>query len=85
MSQLFIPQIIPRGLDNLVAVDLITEHIKRQLNERQFNFRWDLLKIDYNGKEIPDNIIILDQTPQLKVSFRYIIKFNCNVNYTFFH
>ncbi|CAB5310952.1 unnamed protein product [Rhizophagus irregularis] len=58
--------IIPRGLDNLVAIDLITKHIQRQLHERQFNFRWDLLKIDYNDKKIPENVIILDQTSQLK-------------------
>ncbi|GBC01847.1 hypothetical protein RclHR1_04350023 [Rhizophagus clarus] len=58
--------IIPRGLDNLVAIDLITKHIQRQLHERQFNFRWDLLKSDYNFKKIPENVIILDQTSQLK-------------------
>ncbi|RIA98715.1 uracil phosphoribosyltransferase-domain-containing protein [Glomus cerebriforme] len=58
--------IVPRGLDNLVAIDLITKHIQRQLHERQFNFRWDLVKIDCNGKEIPENVIVLDQTPQLK-------------------
>ncbi|CAG8606490.1 10466_t:CDS:10, partial [Dentiscutata erythropus] len=58
--------IIPRGLENLVAIDLITKHIQRQLNERRYSFRWELLKkIDYNG-ELPKNVIVLDQTPQLK-------------------
>ncbi|CAG8459874.1 13850_t:CDS:10 [Funneliformis caledonium] len=58
--------IIPRGLDNLVAIDLITKHIQRQLNERQFNFRWDLLKFDCDYKEIPKKVTVLEQTTQLK-------------------
>ncbi|CAG8449882.1 2114_t:CDS:10 [Funneliformis mosseae] len=58
--------IIPRGLDNLVAIDLITKHIQRQLNERQFNFRWDLLKFDCDDKEIPKKVTVLEQTTQLK-------------------
>ncbi|CAI2167877.1 13122_t:CDS:10 [Funneliformis geosporum] len=58
--------IIPRGLDNLVAIDLITKHIQRQLHERQVNFRWDLLKLDCNDKEIQKNVTVLEQTTQLK-------------------
>ncbi|CAG8717019.1 35534_t:CDS:10 [Gigaspora margarita] len=58
--------IIPRGLENLVAIDLITKHIQRQLNERRYSFRWELLKkIDYN-EELPKTVIVLEQTPQLK-------------------
>ncbi|CAG8543247.1 5263_t:CDS:10 [Diversispora eburnea] len=46
--------IVPRGLDNLVAIDLITKHIQRQLSEFRFNFRWDLPKI-VCGEELPNN------------------------------
>ncbi|CAG8775552.1 609_t:CDS:2, partial [Cetraspora pellucida] len=58
--------IIPRGLDNLVAIDLITKHIQRQLNECRYNFRWELSKKIDSDEELPKNIIVLDQTPQLK-------------------
>ncbi|RHZ78191.1 hypothetical protein Glove_166g245 [Diversispora epigaea] len=57
--------IVPRGLDNLVAIDLITKHIQRQLHELRYNFRWDLPKIEC-GEELPNNVIVLKQTPQLK-------------------
>ncbi|CAG8567091.1 4624_t:CDS:10, partial [Acaulospora colombiana] len=57
--------IIPRGLENLVAIDLITKHIQGQLQELRFNFRWDLTKIEC-GKELPKNVIILEQKPQLR-------------------
>ncbi|KAG9284398.1 hypothetical protein G9A89_023655 [Geosiphon pyriformis] len=56
--------IIPRGFENLVAIDLITKHIQRQLHERKLSFRWDLAKIECDG-EIPENVIVLEKTPQL--------------------
>ncbi|CAH1762701.1 69_t:CDS:10, partial [Entrophospora sp. SA101] len=58
-------QIIPRGRENEVAIDLITKHIQRQLNEHKYNFRWDIAKKDC-GKDLPNNVILLDQTRQLK-------------------
>ncbi|CAJ0637018.1 4057_t:CDS:10, partial [Entrophospora sp. SA101] len=57
--------IIPRGRENEVAIDLITKHIQRQLNEHKYNFRWDIAKKDC-GKDLPNNVILLDQTRQLK-------------------
>ncbi|CAG8482903.1 1545_t:CDS:10 [Ambispora gerdemannii] len=57
--------IIPRGLENIVAIDLITKHIQRQLHERRLSFRWELAKIECNG-EVPANVIVLKETPQLK-------------------
>ncbi|CAG8519696.1 18681_t:CDS:10 [Acaulospora morrowiae] len=57
--------IIPRGLDNLVAIDLITKHIQSHLREHRFNFRWDLTKIVCD-EELPKNVIVLEQKPQLK-------------------
>ncbi|KAG0168016.1 hypothetical protein DFQ30_005384 [Apophysomyces sp. BC1015] len=57
--------IIPRGLENVVAIDLITKHVQRQLNEKQSQLRWDLLNTPV-GKELPSEVLLLPQTNQIK-------------------
>jgi uridine kinase len=54
--------IIPRGLDNTAAIDVITKHIQRQLDERGIQLRPELQKI----QDISPNVILLPQTPQLR-------------------
>ena len=71
------PQIVP-GSNNTVAIELISAHIRRQLQERTNQFR-QKLAIPHlyfggrSGASTPENIEDLDlrvlpQTPQLKVS-----------------
>ncbi|KAJ2959487.1 hypothetical protein NQZ79_g5104 [Umbelopsis isabellina] len=57
--------IIPRGLENAVAIDLITKHIQKQLQDRPLKHRWDLAKIDCSG-DLPPNVVVLKETNQIK-------------------
>ncbi|KAL2915006.1 Uridine kinase [Polyrhizophydium stewartii] len=56
--------IIPRGLDNVAAIDVITKHVSRQLKERGIELRGALL---HSGAadELPPNVRLLPQRPQL--------------------
>ncbi|KAI9231788.1 MAG: uracil phosphoribosyltransferase-domain-containing protein, partial [Podila humilis] len=56
--------VIPRGLENLVAIDLLTKHIQRQLQERKMQSRWDMARISA-PEELPSNVIVLEKTKQL--------------------
>jgi uridine kinase len=58
----FADVIIPRGLDNTAAIDVITKHIQRQLDERGVQLRPAL----QNQPDISPNVILLPQTPQLR-------------------
>ncbi|KAG2225156.1 hypothetical protein INT45_009485 [Circinella minor] len=57
--------IIPRGLENVVAIDLITKHIQRELTERNLHFRWDLANIPIEDG-IPPDVLVLPETNQIK-------------------
>ena len=66
-------QVVP-GSNNSVAIDLISTHVRRQMNERARHFRKNMActsivkcpKSSNNHKDL--NLIVLPQTPQLKVS-----------------
>ena len=60
-------KIIPRGLDNHIAIDLITKHVRRQLSERRFAFRWTLARGCGDVDALPKSVTVLKQTSQLKV------------------
>lgn len=68
-------QIVP-GSDNAVAIELLSTHIRRQLNERAGQFRKQMastpvderISIIVGDNENP-NLVLLPQTPQLKVGF----------------
>ncbi|KAJ3281745.1 Uridine-cytidine kinase-like 1 [Borealophlyctis nickersoniae] len=57
--------IIPRGLDNTAAIDVITKHLSRQLNERGLSMRIELASGDA-PKELPSTVKVLKMKPQLK-------------------
>ncbi|KAG1496480.1 hypothetical protein G6F53_012166 [Rhizopus delemar] len=61
----FADMIIPRGLENVIAIDLMTKHIQTQLNENVINFRFGLLDTPVN-EEIPSNVHVLPGTNQIK-------------------
>jgi uridine kinase len=61
--------ILPRGRDNVPAIDLITRHVLRQLNERGFMFRnlSTQSDSDWKAKPLPDTVKVMDQRPHLMV------------------
>ncbi|RUS26564.1 hypothetical protein BC938DRAFT_470596 [Jimgerdemannia flammicorona] len=62
---MYIRQIIPRGLENAVAIDLITKHIQRQLKERLNSLRWDQARMPV-GEALPETVVVLEPTNQIK-------------------
>ncbi|KAJ1919501.1 Uridine kinase [Mycoemilia scoparia] len=59
--------IIPRGMDNTVAIDLITKHIQRQLKARELDMmKHSLVRRFSKLSTLPDSLIVMKQTPQLK-------------------
>ncbi|KAI9206344.1 uracil phosphoribosyltransferase-domain-containing protein [Polychytrium aggregatum] len=57
--------IIPRGLDNTAAIDVIVKHVMRRLSERGLSLRHELANIDCS-KGLPQSLIVLESTPELK-------------------
>ncbi|KAI8138802.1 uridine kinase [Fennellomyces sp. T-0311] len=57
--------IIPRGLENVVAIDLITKHVQRQLTERRMHLRWDLANTPIENT-LPPDVLVLPETNQIK-------------------
>ncbi|KAJ3164481.1 Uridine-cytidine kinase-like 1 [Geranomyces variabilis] len=58
--------IIPRGLDNVGAIDVLTKHMNRQLNERGLTLKVAMMsKFDAN-QELPTNLRTLKPTNELK-------------------
>ncbi|KAI8322566.1 uridine kinase [Martensiomyces pterosporus] len=59
--------IIPRGLDNEVAIDLMIKHIKRQLDTRNATVMRPVLVGQYSGEHgLSDNLITLPQSSQVR-------------------
>ncbi|KAI9218710.1 uridine-cytidine kinase 1-like 1 [Blastocladiella britannica] len=57
--------IVPRGKENIVAIDLITKHILRQLDERGQSFRHLIAKQNYPA-ELPSSVTVMEPRGQLK-------------------
>ncbi|KAJ3022062.1 hypothetical protein HKX48_007102 [Thoreauomyces humboldtii] len=57
--------IIPRGLDNIAAIDVITKHMARQLNDRGLTLKVAMAIHDAN-LPLPDTLRILASTNELK-------------------
>eukprot|EP00835_Amoeboradix_gromovi_P006921 NODE_944_length_2859_cov_0.278986.p1 type:complete len:359 gc:universal NODE_944_length_2859_cov_0.278986:889-1965(+) len=73
--------ISPRGKDNVVAIDLITKHIQRQLTVRGILFKPLLHKINF-PKEMPSQVTVLKETSQLR-TIHTIIRDKSNSRTTF--
>ncbi|MCJ1465925.1 Uridine kinase [Pseudocyphellaria aurata] len=59
--------IIPRGIENRVAIDMVVEHVRRVLDEKSTKHQEDLQKL---GKQVEDeplssNVLLLQQTKQV--------------------
>ena len=60
--------IVPRGVENLVAIDMIVKHVQRVLVEKSRKHQEELKSL---GKEVKDeplaqNVLLLKQTPQIR-------------------
>ncbi|KAJ3308945.1 Uridine-cytidine kinase-like 1 [Boothiomyces sp. JEL0838] len=62
--------IIPRGLDNSAAIDVIIKHVQRQLDERGVNLNGQISEL---LPELTPNVQLLEQKPQL-ISIQTILK-----------
>ncbi|KYQ93010.1 uridine kinase [Tieghemostelium lacteum] len=59
--------VIPRGSDNIVAIELLTQHIRSKLEERGFEQDKVMKELtEISRKDIPKNIHIIEQTNQIK-------------------
>jgi uridine kinase len=59
--------IIPRGADNLVAIEVLSKHIARQLYDRGFTIRSKLARMNQlaSSREVPTAVEVMPQTSQL--------------------
>jgi len=60
--------IVPRGIENLVAIDMVTDSIKKTLQTRSEAHQLQLEELDQVAEETPlnDHAVIIDQKPQIK-------------------
>jgi uridine kinase len=61
--------IVPRGVENTVAIDMISDRIHRLLKDKSYNHRLHLSKLASDSECNPppsSNISVLSQTPQIK-------------------
>ncbi|XP_043945817.1 uridine-cytidine kinase-like 1 isoform X2 [Protopterus annectens] len=58
--------VVPRGGGNMVAIDLIVQHVHSQLEERKL--RWDMaaLASAHKFQPLPETLSVLKSTPQVK-------------------
>ncbi|TAQ85018.1 hypothetical protein B7494_g6654 [Chlorociboria aeruginascens] len=60
--------IVPRGIENRVAITMVTQYIERKLSEKSKAHRAELKRLGTSSEDDPlsEMVIILEQTPQLK-------------------
>ncbi|KAJ3329062.1 Uridine-cytidine kinase-like 1 [Blyttiomyces sp. JEL0837] len=57
--------IIPRGLDNVAAIDVIIKQVVRELNSRGLTLRTQLASLSAS-KDVPSSVRVLTSKPELK-------------------
>ncbi|XP_067249781.1 uridine-cytidine kinase-like 1a isoform X2 [Chanodichthys erythropterus] len=60
--------VVPRGGGNMVAIDLIVQHVHSQLEEVSANVSWDmaLLATAHQSQPLPQTLSVLESTPQVR-------------------
>eukprot|EP01132_Coremiostelium_polycephalum_P002868 gene2868-3564_t len=58
--------VIPRGSDNIVAIELLTQHIRIKLKERGFDSEKSKNLPEIDCSKVPANIHIMKETNQIK-------------------
>ncbi|KAM9786063.1 uridine-cytidine kinase-like 1 isoform 2-T2 [Neosynchiropus ocellatus] len=57
--------VVPRGGGNMVAIDLIVQHVHSQLEERELSVRAALASA-HQAQPLPQTLSVLESTPQVK-------------------
>nr|XP_020463781.1 uridine-cytidine kinase-like 1 isoform X4 [Monopterus albus] len=57
--------VVPRGGGNMVAIDLIVQHVHSQLEERELSVRAALASA-HQAQPLPQTLSVLDSTPQVR-------------------
>ncbi|KAG7477919.1 hypothetical protein MATL_G00074670 [Megalops atlanticus] len=57
--------VVPRGGGNMVAIDLIVQHVHSQLEERELSVRAALASA-HQAQPLPETLSILENTPQVR-------------------
>ncbi|XP_028848615.1 uridine-cytidine kinase-like 1 isoform X4 [Denticeps clupeoides] len=57
--------VVPRGGGNMVAIDLIVQHVHSQLEERELSVRAALASA-HQAQPLPQTLSVLDNTPQVR-------------------
>ncbi|KAG7215993.1 hypothetical protein INR49_003514 [Caranx melampygus] len=57
--------VVPRGGGNMVAIDLIVQHVHSQLEERELSVRALLASAQQTQPPLPQTLSVLESTPQL--------------------
>ncbi|XP_056320320.1 uridine-cytidine kinase-like 1a [Danio aesculapii] len=57
--------VVPRGGGNMVAMDLIVQHVHSQLEEREISVR-ALLATAHQSQPLPQTLSVLESTPQVR-------------------
>uniref|UniRef100_H2MI82 Uridine-cytidine kinase n=1 Tax=Oryzias latipes TaxID=8090 RepID=H2MI82_ORYLA len=58
--------VVPRGGGNMVAIDLIVQHVHSQLEEHALLFRRALLASAQQMQQLPQTLSVLESTPQVR-------------------
>ncbi|KAL3419771.1 uridine kinase [Phlyctema vagabunda] len=60
--------IVPRGVENRVAITMVVQYIERRLIEKSSNHRAELKKLGQSSEENPlsEKVNLLEETPQLR-------------------
>ncbi len=58
--------IVPRGGENIVAIQLIVQHINTQLQLRGFRVREELAHSEMQNLSMPNSLFLLPETPQVR-------------------
>ncbi|KAJ3058562.1 Uridine-cytidine kinase-like 1 [Rhizoclosmatium hyalinum] len=56
--------IVPRGSDNVAAINVIMQHITRELDSRDLSLRSQLLQLRYPAQK-PDSVVVLESNPEV--------------------
>ncbi|KAN0034382.1 hypothetical protein ACTFIV_000888 [Dictyostelium citrinum] len=70
--------IVPRGSDNIVAINLLTNHIRLKLKERGFDPE-KTAQLDLEGLELPSSIHVIKETNQIKAMLSILRNKNTKV------
>ncbi|XP_016315315.1 uridine-cytidine kinase-like 1a isoform X2 [Sinocyclocheilus anshuiensis] len=57
--------VVPRGGGNMVAIDLIVQHVHSQLEKREISVR-ALLTMAHQSQPLPQTLSVLESTPQVR-------------------